>query len=84
MLKTSLKAIASWPTWRLVLTGAVATLVFVVFHGYTDRRAVSLLLTLGTLAAVFAIEARRAGSPFVATVSTHGLYNCFVLLLRWS
>jgi Type II CAAX prenyl endopeptidase Rce1-like len=157
MLKTSLKAIASWPTWRLVLTGAVvsfigtcaiavcvyamsivteplpnpfagkprwveafvsiviapmyetllcqwaimrllhgplrrswwfagtvATLVFVVFHGYTDWRAVSLLLTSGTLAAVFAIEARRAGSPFVATVSTHGLYNCFVLLLRWS
>jgi hypothetical protein len=64
--------------------GVAATLVFVLLHGYTDWRALSLLLTSGTLAAVFAIEARRGGSPFVATVSTHGLYNCFVLLLRWS
>jgi hypothetical protein len=64
-------------SWRFA--GVVATVVFGLGHGYTDWRAFSLLTTSATLAIVFAIEARRGGSPFLATASTHGLFNALVV-----
>lgn len=62
----------------------VSTIVFGLCHGYTDWRAFSLLATSTTLAAVFVIEARRAGSPYLATASTHGLFNGLVVWCHWS
>ena len=64
-------------SWRFA--GVVSTVVFGLGHGYTDWRAFSLLITSATLAIVFAIEARRGGSPFVATASTHALFNALVV-----
>lgn len=67
-----------------LFAGVVSTVAFALGHGYTDWRVFSLLATSGTLAAVFAIEAHRGGTPVVATVSTHALYNGLVTCVHWS
>ncbi|CAD6511179.1 type II CAAX prenyl endopeptidase Rce1 family protein [Paraburkholderia sabiae] len=64
--------------------GIVSTVVFGLCHGYTDWRAISLTATSATLAAVFVIEARRGGTPVVATVSTHALFNTLVVWAHWA
>ena len=65
-----------------LFAGIVSTVVFGLCHGYTDWRAISLITTSATLAAVFAIEARRGGTPVVATVSTHALFNGLVMCVH--
>jgi hypothetical protein len=69
-------------SWRFA--GCVSTLIFGLGDGYTDWRALSLLSTATVFAAVFAIEARRAGSPYLAAVSTHGLFNGLATWYHWS
>jgi membrane protease YdiL (CAAX protease family) len=65
-----------------LFAGIVSTVIFGLCHGYTDWRAISLITTSATLAAVFAIEARRGGSPVVATASTHALFNGLVMCVH--
>ncbi|MGF6773626.1 hypothetical protein P3T18_006140 [Paraburkholderia sp. GAS199] len=63
------------------VAGCVSALIFGLAHGHTDWRAVRMVATAAILAAVFIIEARRAGPAFKATFFTHALFNSFTLVL---
>ncbi|MBP0592238.1 CPBP family intramembrane metalloprotease [Paraburkholderia sp. LEh10] len=66
-----------------LFAGTASTILFRLGHGLTDWRAFSLIVTSVALAAVFAIESRRAGFAYLAAVSTHGLFNGLVIGRHW-